>query len=90
MTCRLGLVQLSIKTIVTFVFLEGSVPKPYRKGRQRRKKYRTVNYFTNFFAIIMVKLNMNGGEKIIDLYVSNKQLLIVCHIKVISNFSEKL
>jgi len=33
---------------------------------------------------------MNGRKKIIDLYVSDKQLLVVCHVKVINNFSEKL
>ena len=33
---------------------------------------------------------MNGGEKIIDLYVNDKQLLVVCHVKVTNNFLKEV
>lgn len=46
---------------------------------KKKKKPRTTNYFT-----ILIWQGMIGGEKIVGSCVSNRQLLTVCHVRIVN------
>ena len=51
----------------------------YYLMKKKEIKTRTTNYFT-----ILMWQGVNNGEKMVGLCVSNRQLLTICHIRIVT------